>query len=266
MDMDKTRTYDIRPLDDRKQIRAFYYHDRPLSAYALGDLEDHMWEISTFTGAFDGDTLNGVSLVWQGAEKPVLIVIGSLEAADSLMAHTDLPDEVFFMLPAKLLPALATYYNVQSRRDLWRMVVQPADFIAGPRHPGLRQLVSEDAAKVNALFNEPMRAHVVTPELIENGTFYGVEEDGEIIALAGTHIYAESEGVGVIGYVYTAPTARGRGLATAATGAVTRELFGHGIDHVVLNVLQDNSAAVRSYQKLGFRIHAPIVDGIAVRK
>jgi len=78
--------------------------------------------------------------------------------------------------------------------------------------------------------------------------------------------YAKSEGVGVIGYVYTSPAARGRDYATTVTGAVTRELMRRGIDHVVLNVEQGNQAALRMYQKLGFRIHAALIDGVAVKK
>jgi ribosomal protein S18 acetylase RimI-like enzyme len=47
---------------------------------------------------------------------------------------------------------------------------------------------------------------------------------------------------------------------------VAKTLIERGIDHAVLNVEQGNSAAIRAYQKLGFRIHAPIVDGVAVKK
>lgn len=265
--MDVTKTFQLRPLEDRNRLREFFYQDRPLSAYALGDLEDDMWEISTFTGAFDRDTLVGVSLVWRGSATPVFIVIAPPEAADALMSDSRVPDEIFYMMPGNLLGVLENHFDILTLRRIWRMVVKPADFVDGPSNPGLRRLTSEDASKVRALFSdEPMRADRISPELIEQGTFYGVEEDGEIIALAGTHIYAENEGVGVVGYVYTAPEARGRGLATAATGAVTRELIGRGIDHVVLNVMQDNPAALRSYQKLGFRIHADLVDGTARRK
>lgn len=260
--------YKTKHLTDKTLLRTFFYQDRPLTAYALGDLEEDNWEISTFTGAFNDDTLAGVSLLWNGTETPVFIAVGAKDAVRALLADASVPDRIFFMVPAQLVEALHTGFDLQETRNLWRMVVRPAEFIEGPSHSGLRRLTRHDAEWVKGLFaNDPMRANRIKPSVIENGVFYGIEDkDGGILALAGTHIYAESEGVGVVGYVYTAPAVRGRGLATATTGAVTRELINRGIDHVVLNVEQDNTAAVRSYQKLGFRIHAPIADGLALRK
>lgn len=262
-------TYYTQTLTDKQQIREFYYQDRPLCAYALGDLDEEMWKISSFTGAFDETgELASVALVWKGASLPVYIVVGDHYAAHALMQVEDLPDKLFYMMPARLYDTLQEHFEIESNRRMWRMVVNPVDFVVGPSHPNLRRLTAEDADRIQALFKtDPMRADQITPEVLKRGTFFGIfNDDQEIIALAGTHIYSEGEGVGVIGYVYTHPDERGQGLATTTSGAVAKALIERGIDHVVLNVEQGNSAAIRAYQKLGFRIHAPIVDGVAVKK
>jgi ribosomal protein S18 acetylase RimI-like enzyme len=260
--------YKTLPLTDKRQIREFYYQDRPLTAYSLGDLEDGNWQISTFTGAFEDEQLDAVSLIWHGTDIPVLIVVGEPDGVRALIHDPNLPDTVFYMMPAQLLPVLREVYTADDPRNLWRMVVRPGEFIGGPKRQGLRRLTQADADRVKDLFaDDTLRANRFDPDVMESGVFYGIEDsDGDIVALAGTHIYAESEGVAVVGYVYTAQEVRGRGLGTAVTGAVTRELINRGIDHVVLNVEQNNTAAVRSYQKLGFRIHAPVVDGVAHRR
>jgi ribosomal protein S18 acetylase RimI-like enzyme len=47
---------------------------------------------------------------------------------------------------------------------------------------------------------------------------------------------------------------RGRGFATATTGAVTAELL-RTCDQVVLNVRSDNPPALQAYRRLGYREH-----------
>ena len=72
-------TYYTQVLTDKQQIREFYYHDRPLCAYALGDLDEEMWKISTFSGAFDeAGELASIALIWNGAQLPVYIVVGDI--------------------------------------------------------------------------------------------------------------------------------------------------------------------------------------------
>ena len=46
--------------------------------------------------------------------------------------------------------------------------------------------------------------------------------------------------------------------------SVCAELLGMGLD-VVLNVERGNASAIHVYQKLGFRVYCPFVEGIAVR-
>jgi predicted GNAT family acetyltransferase len=55
----------------------------------------------------------------------------------------------------------------------------------------------------------------------------------------------------VVGNVFTHVDHRGRGYATAVTGAVTAELL-RSCDHVVLNVRADNPPALQAYRRLGF--------------
>jgi predicted GNAT family acetyltransferase len=47
---------------------------------------------------------------------------------------------------------------------------------------------------------------------------------------------------------------RGRGYATAVTGAVTSELL-RFCDQVVLNVRADNPPALAAYRRLGYQVH-----------
>jgi predicted GNAT family acetyltransferase len=75
------------------------------------------------------------------------------------------------------------------------------------------------------------------------------------LSVAGVHVYSEPYRVAALGNVATHTAHRGQGLATTAVAALCRNLLGT-VDHVGLNVAADNTAAIRCYQRLGFRIIA----------
>ena len=86
---------------------------------------------------------------------------------------------------------------------------------------------------------------------IAEGVYYGIRVNGTLVAAAGTHVISERARLGVVGNVLTAVDYRGRGFATAVTGAVTAERL-RSCDQVVLNVRSDNPPALNAYRRRGF--------------
>lgn len=78
-----------------------------------------------------------------------------------------------------------------------------------------------------------------------------VERDGQVVFVGYADV-RRPEGWLIQG-VYTWPHCRRRGLAAAAMFRLICEAFEAGTDHVQLAVIQDNTAAVGLYRKLGFR-------------
>ena len=89
---------------------------------------------------------------------------------------------------------------------------------------------------------------------IAEGVYYGIRVGGRLVAAAGTHVISETARLAVVGNVFTHEEYRGRGYATAVTGAVTAELL-RSCDQVVLNVRSDNPPALQAYARLGYREH-----------
>jgi len=79
--------------------------------------------------------------------------------------------------------------------------------------------------------------------------------------VAGTHLVSYSYRVAAVGDVLTHPDQRRQGHATAVTNAVVAELLRQGIQDIVLNVKQANTGAIRIYERLGFAIHCPFLEG-----
>lgn len=89
------------------------------------------------------------------------------------------------------------------------------------------------------------------PLQFETGPYFVAEDEaGAIIAAAGTHFAYPA--LAQIGNVFTAPAARGQGLARACTAAVAHALFARGHGTVSLFVAVDNAPGRACYARLGF--------------
>lgn len=253
----------IKQIGDKETLLHFMQQDRSLFAFALGNVDDNN-DIKRFEGVLLDGSLAALALVWKGIKPPAYHLFGETRHVEHLLASGDGPRHVNFMVPSDLLDIFEHYYSIQSFAKSWRMSVIPTEFSASTAKAGLRRLSSQDYELTVALCGDESRPP--SAQLLDEGVFYGIEDKGQLVAMAGTHICAPEVHVGVVGYVYTEPSARGQGYATTVTSAVTAELFRRNIDLVALNVLQSNRAAQHAYQKLGYRIHRPIVAGLAVKK
>jgi predicted GNAT family acetyltransferase len=86
-----------------------------------------------------------------------------------------------------------------------------------------------------------------------------------LVSVAGTHIVSDNERIAALGNVLTHPDYRGQGLATMVTSAVCEELLDRGIELIGLSVSRSNEAAMRVYEKIGFKRHVPFYEGTAIR-
>ncbi|MGA8296511.1 MAG: GNAT family N-acetyltransferase [Acidimicrobiales bacterium] len=125
---------------------------------------------------------------------------------------------------------------------------------------GPRLATSDDFELCLSYFND-MRSEVgggVTgdqPDLVQRRISGGLvwlwEADGEAVSLASRA--PESAGVARVGPVYTPPSWRRRGFASAVTHACTKDALDHGARSVVLFTDLTNPTSNAIYQSIGFR-------------
>jgi len=251
---------------DPAVVRARLNTDRPWSAYALGDLAPALagrteWRLGP-AGA--------VLLLYRAFETPVLFTLGAPAAMDPLLDEIAAEPALYLSIQPDLLPLIKARYTVTHEAAMWRMTLAAADF--RPPAPGAVRLGLADMPRLNALFADGAVAgeapDFFDADMVAHGVFYGVEEGGALVAAAGTHLVVPEEGMAAIGNVYTRRDRRGRGLAAQTTGAVAAELLAHTppLDLIALNVNQANPAAVKVYERLGFRRTAPFYEGLATRR
>ena len=98
--------------------------------------------------------------------------------------------------------------------------------------------------------DDPMRAAQIVPQKVQRDEMR-VWDDGGPVALAGWS--APRHGLARIGPVYSAPSARRRGYASALVAALSRQLLAAGNERITLNTDVANPTSNAIYARIGFR-------------
>ncbi len=160
------------------------------------------------------------------------------------------------------------YFRLGSHPLMMRMAVDRDGFRpAEARVSGVtvRRLIAADVRRVNWLYNSEGQPTYYSAGHIEQGLYHGVFEDGQLVAVAGTHVISPEESIAVVGNVFTHPAYRGRGYGTLATSATTRALLARCRD-VTLTVDPENTPAVRAYLRLGYRDDSRLYEVSVTRR
>ena len=285
---------------DLKLVATLLADDPVWAAYAIADLQPTMtpycrWFVHTDNGG------NAVALCFDGLEPPILFTKGEPAALATALDGVALPASVYLSVREEHAPIIARWYDHHDRRCMWRMVLREASVERGrggegetgsvrqqttsnlqspisqshnlPISPSpvlhLRRLTGADVAAVKALFAHggPFTPDAFAAHQVELGVFYGVEDEhGELAAVGGTHIVDYAARLAAIGNMYTRPDCRGRGYASAVLAAIVATLQANGVETIVLNVDHRNIGARRIYERFGFVVHCPYIEGVATAK
>jgi ribosomal protein S18 acetylase RimI-like enzyme len=256
-------------MSDLAVIRRILYHDPVWAAYAIADLQP---EFNRFCTWLTGDEENddGLALLYQGLTPPVLLTVGEPGAVDAALAQGDLPPQVYLHIRNEHEAVVQRWYdNSGDRRLMYRMVLRRALRADGSVTPGLMRLHSDDAERLWALYSwgGDFTPTAFDPRQLGDGVFFGVEDGGgDLLAVGGTHIVDWGAGIGAIGNFYTRPDRRGQGFAAALLTAIVQDLRSRAVDTIVLNVDQRNTVASRLYERHGFVVHCPFIEGMAKKR
>jgi RimJ/RimL family protein N-acetyltransferase len=257
-------------LRDKKKIERFLRRRADLHVYELGDLDDAFFPRSTFFGLEDDlGEIRAVSLLYDGGDPPTLLGLaaGDEQAAiiDLVAAATgDLPARLYAHLTPGLSDGLGPAWR-RTQRTLHRKYVW-SDPAAARRtsSEGAERLGPEHADEVEAFMAESYPGNFFHRRVLDARMAFGIREAGALVCFAGIHVYSAAVGVAALGNVTTAPSHRGRGLARRACAALLRALEPTA-PLVGLNVEDDNVAALRCYESLGFSYVAHYEEMVLTR-
>lgn len=254
--------YAVRRVESREHIRSMLETRRPYAAYALGQLEPHLFRQTEWWQAVSGSH-EALVLHSRGGLGHATFTMGETRALDALLQVHPGNRTTFLTCEPQHLATILDHYELEQRQTMIRMQVSGDTFkrADGP----VRRLTGHDAREINRLYRIEGVPSYYTPRQIDDAVYFGAEVDGQITAVAGTHVISTASAISVVGNVYTHPRHRGAGLAQAVTSAVTAYLLANCRD-VVLSVDPTNVAAVSAYSRLGFTEVARLIEGAAVRK
>jgi ribosomal protein S18 acetylase RimI-like enzyme len=241
-----------RQTTDRRALAAFLEQDRLYAAYALCDLEDREFARTRWGAAYDGDELIAVGLEYTGPTPQPVFVMGRTDGIDVVLRDVIRPRAAYIAARTAMLPAIEAHYRVDPGPQMVRMWVDRARFRPYPAQ--VQRLLPVEIGELNRLYQLGF-ASWLPSTAIADGVYYGMRVNGQLVAAAGTHVISPSNRLAVVGNVLTHVDFRGRGFATAVTGAVTADLL-RTSDQVVLNVRADNPPAINAYRRLGYAEHA----------
>lgn len=247
-------------LSDRTQILAYLETDRLYTAYAIGDLDPGLFEDCAWARASRSGAQQALVLHYRGLTPAALFLVGTSAGLRAILEEELRPESVYLTCQPEQMPLVREFYDWPEPVPMWRMVLRNADF--RPVKANFLRLRADDAGRLAALY-ELGGGLAFSPAQIEQGAFFGIYEQGELVAVGGTHLVSAAYGVAAVGNVFTHPAHRGQGHGTAATSAVVEELLGQGIRDIVLNVGQANEGAIRIYERLGFARYCPFFEGPA---
>ncbi len=270
-------TYALSELTDKDQIHAFLIADLNYSAYALGDLEPPYADDATWIAASRTGAIEGLALVYDALDPPVLFLMGEVPAISALLLHGVGPDKVFFTAKPEAEGVLRDFYEIDFLHQMHRMRVTSGSFKAlddYDKHPMRPQHLTEKHVNdVTNLLKETAEADsrdwqdvAFEPAMITGGHFYGIFKENRLVAVGGTHIVVPQVGMAAVGNVMVHPDERRKGLGALVSHAVTQALINANFNLIVLNVRQNNGPAIKVYRKLGYRMVGEFIEGVAKRR
>jgi ribosomal protein S18 acetylase RimI-like enzyme len=257
----RARALTVRTTTDRALIRAFLEQDRLFAAYALCDLEDREFGRSRWGAAFQGDRMVAIVLEYSGMTPQPMFVMGRDDGIDAILRDLIRPRAAYLAALTESMSTVKAHYRVDPGPPMVRMWVDRARF--RPYPADVRRLLPVEIGELNRLYQLGF-ASWLPSSAIADGVYYGIRAGGRLVAAAGTHVVSPEARLAVVGNVLTHIDYRGRGYATAVTGAVTADLL-RSCDQVTLNVRSDNPPALQAYRRLGYVEHVRFEERLVHR-
>jgi RimJ/RimL family protein N-acetyltransferase len=242
-------------IHDRSTLAAYFRRRPALHLYEFGDLGPFFWPHTTWYAFATGADIEECVLVYSGSDLPVLIAMAEapLDRMRDLLAaiRSRLPARLYAHLTPGLIDLLEPDYKVEPRGAHLRMRLSRPEVVQRFDRGGTTPLGRADREDLEAFYRTAYPGNWFDPRMLDTGVYHGIRQNGRLVGVAGVHVHSPEYRVAALGNIATHPDLRGRGIGTAVTAAVCRQLLDQ-VDLIGLNVHEENATAIRCYERLGF--------------
>jgi len=249
---------------DEKRFLKFLDGDRILHIFTIYDMT-FMRDKTRVWASFKDDEICGYLFEF---DKRIVHTHGTIECITKLLRYIDLDEPVLVIEPHHLAVVKGFFEPVEptdasSKGKITTYLVMKTT--AGTFKPlighRVKRLGIEDINEVSEHLGEEWEKRV--RDAIHQGIAFGAYEEDALVSVATVPEIIEN--IGFIRGVYTAPSLRGRGLATSACSALVKEVIALGRE-AVLWIAEDNLPAKRVYEKIGFQKTEHVLLGFKARR
>jgi ribosomal protein S18 acetylase RimI-like enzyme len=241
---------------DKTALLRHFKKDPVLFGYHIGDLDDFYFHNCKWA-VQDEKEIKEAVLIYTGLETPTVLAFGLGIHFNSFLSCLlpELPDRFYSHYQDGSLEVFNRAFNNKSLGTHLKMKLVAEDF-QSQLHNNLdirRMDMSHKEGLLN-LYEKAYPDNYFDDRMLETGKYFGCIMDGEFVCVSGVHVHSDEYKISVLGNITTHPDYRGKGLGTAVTAILVKELHDNG-NMVALNVKKDNLAAIKCYRKLGFEIY-----------
>jgi len=246
-------------IDDKNVLAAFFARDEALHLYEIGDLDAFFWTDTSWFGWQESGGIRAVALLYSGSSVPTLILLerthesAAARLLDAMLAR--LPHSYYAHLSPNLSDRLGDGPRTSHGRHL-KMILRSPELLSNIDGEGAEALSEAEQEELKGFYERSYPENWFMPRMLETGEYFGIRIGGELVAVAGVHVFSPEYRVAALGNITTHPEYRGRGLGRRVTAHLCRSLL-RSVDTIGLNVHADNHSAIRCYRALGF---APVAE------
>jgi ribosomal protein S18 acetylase RimI-like enzyme len=253
-------------LHNQNEIGFFLRKNPYLYLYPLGDLDDFFFPYTIWYALLEGDSIQAIAMVYSGESPPVLIALtDQVDPMNRLLRSIEnlLPNQFYSHLTTGL-EDIFSKYDIQYHGLHYRMVLEDHSIILNFKCSGVMRLSELDLDSIQWLYAVSYPDNWFNPRMLQTNQYFGIMKNGELVSIAGVHVFSPKYQVAALGNITTHPSWRNQGLGRLVTARLCQSLF----DSVVLiglNVKAENHAAISCYKQLGFKIVARYTENLITR-
>jgi ribosomal protein S18 acetylase RimI-like enzyme len=243
-------------LHDKNEIESFLRQNVFLHIYSIGDLDDFFWNHTTWYASKQNGEINAIILFYTGLPLPALLAL-----TDNMAPMQELLQSILHLLPSRFYAHLSPglegivrkQYQIKPHGQHYKMALKNRSRLNNIDFSKTVRLSRDDLADILRLYKASYPGNWFDARMLETGQYYGVRDRGELVSIAGVHVYSKQYSVAALGNITSHPDHRGQGLGKAVTARLCASLS-EAIDYIGLNVKSDNHHAVSLYKTLGFEV------------
>jgi GNAT superfamily N-acetyltransferase len=243
-------------LHDKKVIEPFLRKNIYHHIYSIGDLDNFFWQNTLWYALKERGKIHAIAELYTVPPFPMLLAFSEQKEVMQKLLQS-----ILYILPARFYAHLSSglnevfekHFRVQSKGKYYKMGLNNKSLFYEVDCSQVIRLDNKELPQIQSLYKESYPNNWFDPRMLETKQYFGIRVKNQLVSIGGVHVYSEQYKVAALGNIATHPDYRGNGFGKCVTAKLCQSLS-ENVDHIGLNVKDDNEIAIDMYKKLGFEV------------